>query len=111
VRQWYLLGDLLEKTGDIPRAREMFERVVRADPDLADAEARLASLGRNRQKGGRRGISQTPAKKPSAKKAPAKQVAARQAPAKQVAAKQAAIKQNARTGGPAGERRGRFEGR
>jgi tetratricopeptide (TPR) repeat protein len=54
VRQWYLLGDLLEKTGDIPRAREMFERVVRADPELADAEARLASLGRSRQKGSRR---------------------------------------------------------
>ena len=54
VRQWYLLGDLLEKTGDVPRAREMFERVVRADPDLADAEARLASLGRNKRGGQRR---------------------------------------------------------
>jgi tetratricopeptide (TPR) repeat protein len=54
VRQWYLLGDLLEKTGDIPLAREMFERVVRADPDLADAEERLASLGRNKQKNPRR---------------------------------------------------------
>ena len=28
IRQWYLLGDLLEASGDIPRAREMFERVV-----------------------------------------------------------------------------------
>ncbi len=50
VRQWYLLGDLLEKSGDIPRAREMFERVVRSDPGLADAEERLAALGRPRRK-------------------------------------------------------------
>jgi tetratricopeptide (TPR) repeat protein len=106
VRQWYLLGDLLEKTGDIPRAREMFERVVRADPDLADAEARLASLGRNKPKSGRRGISQTAARQTPAKRIPAKQTAI-----KQTAIKQTAIKQNARTGGPAGERRGRFEGR
>ena len=60
VRQWYLLGDLLEKTGDIPRAREMFERVVRADPDLADAEARLASLGRNRKKASNRRTKEAP---------------------------------------------------
>jgi tetratricopeptide (TPR) repeat protein len=50
IRQWYLLGDLLEKSGDIPQAREMFERVVRADPGLADASQRLAALGRTRRK-------------------------------------------------------------
>jgi tetratricopeptide (TPR) repeat protein len=50
VRQWYLLGDLLEASGDIPRAREMFERVVRTDPGLADATERLSSLGRARRK-------------------------------------------------------------
>jgi pentatricopeptide repeat protein len=50
VRQWYLLGDLLEKSGDIPRAREMFERVVRADPGLADATDRLIGLGRPRRR-------------------------------------------------------------
>ena len=50
VRQWYLLGDLLEASGDIPRAREMFERVVRSDPGLADAPERLAALGRPRRK-------------------------------------------------------------
>jgi tetratricopeptide (TPR) repeat protein len=50
VRQWYLLADLLEASGDIPRAREMFERVARADPALADASERLAALGRPRRK-------------------------------------------------------------
>jgi tetratricopeptide (TPR) repeat protein len=50
VRQWYLLADLFEKSGDIPQAREMFERVVRIDPDLADASQRLAGLGHARRK-------------------------------------------------------------
>ncbi|MFZ0667670.1 MAG: tetratricopeptide repeat protein [Acidimicrobiales bacterium] len=50
IRQWYLLGDLLEASGDIPRAREMFERVVRADPALADAADRLQSLGRPKKR-------------------------------------------------------------
>jgi tetratricopeptide (TPR) repeat protein len=46
VRQWYLLADLYERAGDMPRARDLFARVVEADPDLADASARLASIGR-----------------------------------------------------------------
>jgi tetratricopeptide (TPR) repeat protein len=46
VRQWYVLADLLERAGDLPRARELFGRVVVADPDLADAADRLAALGR-----------------------------------------------------------------
>ena len=33
LRQWYLLADLYERAGDVPRAREYFERVLRADPD------------------------------------------------------------------------------
>lgn len=49
VRQWYVLADLFEASGDIPRARELFERVVRADPALADAPERLASLGPTRK--------------------------------------------------------------
>lgn len=48
VRQWYVLGDLLERAGDLPRARELFARVVEADPELADAARRLAALGRGR---------------------------------------------------------------
>ena len=45
VRQWYVLADLSERAGDLPRARQLFARVVEADPDTADAAARLAALG------------------------------------------------------------------
>jgi tetratricopeptide (TPR) repeat protein len=45
IRQWYLLADLCERAGDIPRARELFARVVVADPEMADAGSRLAALG------------------------------------------------------------------
>jgi len=44
VRQWYLLADLYERSGDVPRARELFTRVVAADPGLSDAVERLAAL-------------------------------------------------------------------
>lgn len=47
LRQWYLLGDLYERAGDLPRAREMFTRVAKTDPDLADAAERLSDLGRS----------------------------------------------------------------
>ncbi|HLX88489.1 MAG TPA: hypothetical protein VKR22_08575 [Acidimicrobiales bacterium] len=46
IRQWYVLADLFERAGDLPRARELFARVAEADPELADAPARLAALGR-----------------------------------------------------------------
>lgn len=46
VRQWYVLADLFERAGDLPRARELFARVVDVDPELADAATRLAALGR-----------------------------------------------------------------
>ena len=45
VRQWYLLGDLYERAGDIPRARQYFERVGRAEPDAYDIAERLRGLG------------------------------------------------------------------
>ena len=44
IRQWYLLGDLYERTGDVPRARGLFKRVVDADPETSDAVERLSSL-------------------------------------------------------------------
>ena len=54
VRQWYVLADLAERAGDLPRARELFGRVAEADPELADATIRLAALGRPRSsRGGR----------------------------------------------------------
>jgi tetratricopeptide (TPR) repeat protein len=48
LRQWYSLGDLYERAGDLPRAREIFERVWRAEPDAYDVADRLAALGARR---------------------------------------------------------------
>lgn len=49
LRQWYVLADLYERAGDVPRARDFFEMVVAHDPEVADAGARLAALGPLRQ--------------------------------------------------------------
>jgi len=57
VRQWYLLADLYDRAGDIPKARELFARVVDADPEVADARERLAGLGRRRAPRGERHAS------------------------------------------------------
>lgn len=48
LRQWYALADLYERAGDVPRARELFERVARTDPEAYDVADRLASLGPRR---------------------------------------------------------------
>jgi tetratricopeptide (TPR) repeat protein len=48
LRQWYALGDLYERAGDLPRARELFLRVLRAEPDAYDVVERLAGLGPGR---------------------------------------------------------------
>jgi len=45
VRLWYALGDLYDRAGDQSAAREMFARVVRADPDAYDAARRLGDIG------------------------------------------------------------------
>jgi len=45
LRQWYVLGDLYERVGDLPRARELFLRVAQADPDAYDLADRLVGLG------------------------------------------------------------------
>lgn len=45
LRQWYVLGDLMERSGDLPRARELFLRVQATDPDAYDVADRLESLG------------------------------------------------------------------
>jgi tetratricopeptide (TPR) repeat protein len=45
LRQWYALGDLYERAGDLPRARELFSRVMRAEPDAYDVADRLEGLG------------------------------------------------------------------
>jgi tetratricopeptide (TPR) repeat protein len=45
LRQWYVLGDLMERSGDLPKARELFLRVAAVDPDAYDVAQRLDSLG------------------------------------------------------------------
>jgi tetratricopeptide (TPR) repeat protein len=49
IRQWYLLADLYERAGDVPRARELFERVAKVDRDAYDVMDRLAGLGPERK--------------------------------------------------------------
>jgi tetratricopeptide (TPR) repeat protein len=45
LRQWYALADLFERSGDLPRARELFGRVARVDPEAYDVAERLDALG------------------------------------------------------------------
>ena len=54
LRQWYALGDLYERAGDVPRARELFVRVARADPEAYDVAERLDALGPDRRRARRR---------------------------------------------------------
>jgi tetratricopeptide (TPR) repeat protein len=44
LRQWYALADLLERAGDIPRARDLFNRLASVDPDAFDTRERLRAL-------------------------------------------------------------------
>ncbi len=44
LRQWYALADLFERTGDLARARELFDRVASRDPALSDVAERAAAL-------------------------------------------------------------------
>ena len=44
VRQWYALADLYERAGDIPRARDLFNRVASVDPEAFDVKSRLRAL-------------------------------------------------------------------
>jgi tetratricopeptide (TPR) repeat protein len=45
LRQWYVLGDLTERSGDLPKARELFLRIFAVEPDAYDVADRLESLG------------------------------------------------------------------
>ena len=49
LRQWYTLADLYERAGDLPRARDLFERVMRADPQIYDIAERVRNLGAGRR--------------------------------------------------------------
>jgi tetratricopeptide (TPR) repeat protein len=44
LRVAYALADLYERAGDLPRARELFQRVATTDPDFVDVQSRLAAL-------------------------------------------------------------------
>jgi tetratricopeptide (TPR) repeat protein len=44
VRMLYVLADVVERAGDIPRARQLFNRVADADPDFADVRTRIRAL-------------------------------------------------------------------
>lgn len=44
LRLWYVLGTMYERGGDIPRARQLLERVLDADPDFPGALDRWRSL-------------------------------------------------------------------
>lgn len=45
VRLWYALADIFDRSGDQVSARELFARVVLADPEAYDARSRLEELG------------------------------------------------------------------
>jgi tetratricopeptide (TPR) repeat protein len=46
LRQWYVLGDLYDRSGEIIKARRFFGLVADHDREFADVAARLAALGR-----------------------------------------------------------------
>jgi tetratricopeptide (TPR) repeat protein len=46
LRQWYVLADLLDRSGDIIEARRFFGLVAQHDSEFADVVQRLAGLGR-----------------------------------------------------------------
>jgi len=46
LRQWYVLADLYDRTGDPISARRWFSTILEFDDDFADVRDRLRSLGR-----------------------------------------------------------------
>lgn len=46
LRQWYVLGDLHDRAGDVVGATRWFRHVAAVDGDFADVHARLRALGR-----------------------------------------------------------------
>ena len=45
LRQWFVIGDLYDKEGNVIKARQFFERVAMHDRQFVDVAERLASLG------------------------------------------------------------------
>src|SRR4051812_38812814 len=46
LRQWYVIGDLHDRSGDIIKARRFFGMIAEVDRDFADVSDRLRALGR-----------------------------------------------------------------
>ncbi len=46
LRQWYVLGDLHDRSGDVVQARRFFGLVAQHDIEFSDVRERLAGLGR-----------------------------------------------------------------
>ena len=46
LRQWYVVADLLDRSGDVIKARRYFGLVFEADREFADVKERLRTLGR-----------------------------------------------------------------
>lgn len=46
VRQWYVIADLFDRSGDVVKARHWFSLVASVEPDFADVRDRLRTLGR-----------------------------------------------------------------
>ena len=46
LRQWYVIGDLFDRSGDVVQARRYFGLVAQQDREFADVVQRLANLGR-----------------------------------------------------------------
>ena len=46
LKQWYVIADLYDRSGDVVKARNFFKRVAAIDPRYADVSDRLAMLGR-----------------------------------------------------------------
>ncbi len=46
LRQWYVVADLYDRSGDVVKARRYFGLVAQAEPDFADVRDRLKTLGR-----------------------------------------------------------------
>ncbi len=44
LRMWYSLADLYERAGDLPRARERFQRIMQSDPSFVNVAERVANL-------------------------------------------------------------------
>ena len=45
LRQWFVIADLYDRTGNVIKARHYFERIATHDPQFVDVAERLSTLG------------------------------------------------------------------